>query len=80
MILTNPRAAVKAKVVSKRPRRYEVDTESGVCMIESGTQLVLLEENAQVITAEGEVLEATGRYYRTAETIDPYHLITDYFT
>lgn len=33
----------------------------------------------KIVDNEGNVIEATGRYYITAETINPYHLVIDIF-
>jgi len=35
-----------------------------------------LEVDVQVL-ADGEVVEATGRFFITTETLDPYHLLID---
>jgi hypothetical protein len=78
-VLHYDRAAVVAELVSQRPRKYVVRREKGVVMIKAGTSMIPLKENEKIISGDGEILAPTGQYFRTGETIDPFHLITDYF-
>lgn len=41
--------------------------------------IVMELENAKVIDLEGKEIHPTGKFLITAETIGPYHLVTDWF-
>ncbi len=74
--------SVKAGVrCSHRPgsRRYVIDPEDGepIVFVKAGTMIVAFDSRDSVVTKEGEAVEPTNRFYRTAETIDPYHIVLD---
>ena len=41
--------------------------------------LTEISANAKIIGPDGQPVPATGEYYITAETMDPYHIVTDWF-
>ena len=41
--------------------------------------IVALHDDELVVSADGEPVKATGRFYITADTIDPYHYLFDIF-
>lgn len=60
-----------------RPRQLEVDPDPDKpLVIVRDVELVALPSDVQVL-ADGEVVEATGRFFITTETLDPYHLLID---
>jgi hypothetical protein len=77
------RAAVRVRVVRRRPPTIELDPdpECPVCII-GETEVTPLPENVVILDGAGGTLgpdSATGRYYVTTETFDPYHLLLDVF-
>lgn len=36
-------------------------------------------KNAVIVSESGEIIEPSGRFLWTAETIDPFHFVTDFF-
>ena len=74
--------SIKARVrCSHRPgsRKYVIDPEDGkpITFVKAGTMIVAFDSRDRVVTREGENVEPTNRFYRTAETIDPYHIVLD---
>ena len=50
---------------------------SPLSFIWEGTQVVELGEKDIVTDQEGNPIHAADRFYRTVETIDPYHAVLD---
>ena len=78
--LKNDRIGVRC-FRAHRSRKFVLDPEEKepIVLIGAGCPIISLEENEQVVTGDGEVVPPTGRFFRTAETIDPYHIIFDIF-
>ena len=57
--------------------------EDSIVVVKSGTFVMpvdFISNDFEVYDKEGkEVIEQTGRFFITAETIDPYHIILDIF-
>lgn len=66
-----------AGVVCKRhpgKKRYVVTDE--ILVLKADTEFVEIDPKL-VVDADGIPVTPTGRYWRTASTIDPYHVIVD---
>lgn len=77
-LLTKVKAGVRC--VHKRGRNeFVLDPEAGepIIFVRAGTLVVRLAEKEKVLSQDGEELKATNAFYRTAETIDPYHIVFD---
>lgn len=63
----------------RNSRTYVLDPEPGeaVFVVKAGTEVVLLREGDRVVDKDGEEIMPTGKFYRTVETIDPYHAVLD---
>lgn len=62
----------------KNRRDYTLDDEAEepLILVKPDTLLVQLDEE-QVLSPNGESILPTGRFFATAETINPYHLVLD---
>lgn len=83
MFLNKERVGVKVeRFGSKREHKYKI-TEDSIVMVKNGTLVMpvnFISDDFKVYDKEGkEVIEPTGRFFITAETIDPYHIILDIF-
>lgn len=83
MFLNKERVGVKVeRFGSKREHKYKI-TEASIVVVKNGTLVMpvnFLSDDFKVYDKEGkEVIEPTGRFFITAETIDPYHIILDIF-
>ena len=76
--LEAPRVAVK---VRRKGNDFIVDPEihEPVIVAKAGTKIFPLEEPDHVVDPAGNLIPATGKFYCSAETIDPFHLIFDLF-
>lgn len=54
-----------------------VSSVSPLCCAKADTLLLPLTEHECVLAGDGTPISATGKFFRTAETISPYHLILD---
>lgn len=66
----------------KRKYLYKIVENNPLCLIKPCTTLLPLAEisaDAKSIGPDGQPVPATGEYYITAETMDPYHIVTDWF-
>ena len=75
---------MKMKVTLRSPRKYlyRIVEINPLCLIKPCTTLLPLAEisaDAKIIGPDGQPVPATGEYYITAETMDPYHIVTDWF-
>lgn len=75
--LRNARIAVKVRRTDNGKQIYEV-IPGEVFILSAGT-MMLVQPDAQIVDDKGGELKPTGRYLFTAETIDPFHLVTDMF-
>lgn len=75
--LTHQHIGVQAKR-NKRKTKFFLDdeAEAPIVMVKEGTFLVPLDEEL-VLAPDGEPIPPSGRFFATAETIDPYHLVLD---
>ena len=75
--LRQPYAGVQVRRRNGR-KDYVLDDEAEepLILVKPDTLLVELEDE-RVTLPDGEVLNATGKFFVTAETINPYHLILD---
>lgn len=83
MFLNKERVGVKVeRFGSKREHKYKI-TEDSIVAVKNGTPVMpvnFLSDDFKVYDKERkEVIEPTGRFFITAETIDPYHIILDIF-
>lgn len=76
--LDNTRIAVRVEV-KKQGHNVFLQPTDKIIFLKPGSVLHKLPEAVKVISAEGEVITATGAFWVTAETIDPYHCVTDLF-
>lgn len=77
-MLDSPKAGVRC---FHRPggKRYVIDPEEGepIIFVRAGASVVPLDEKCEIVSKDGEIVRASHRFYRTAETIDPYHVVLD---
>lgn len=80
MTLRSPRAGVVVeRFGDKRKYLYKIVENNPLCLIKPCTTLLPLAEisaDAKIIGPDGQPVPATGEYYITAETMDPYHIVT----
>lgn len=75
--LTRDYAGVQVKRGnSKKVYVLDGEAEEPLVLVKANTLLVELDEE-KVLTPGKETVKPTGRFYATAETIDPYHLVLD---
>ena len=83
MTLRSPRVGVVVeRFGDKRKYLYKIVENNPLCLIKPCTTLLPLAEisaDAKIIGPDGQPVPATGEYYITAETMDPYHIVTDWF-
>lgn len=80
--LTRPYAAVQVEAAKGKGKsiKYIISpspTDSPLSLAKPDTLLFPLSENDMVVTPDNEVMAPSGKFYRTAKTINPYHLIFD---
>lgn len=73
VVVKRPYAYVPVELVNKTTLRVL----PGVALIKPGTYVRLVPEKINVVDESGGVIPASGRFYVTSETIDPYHLLID---
>ncbi|WP_155973564.1 hypothetical protein [Paenibacillus sp. Leaf72] len=52
--------------------------QSGVCMSKPNTLFADLPKEFNIFSIDGKIIEPTGRFMISTETIDPYHIIVDW--
>lgn len=64
-----------------RSKKFVIDPEEDqpIVLVKEGCLITPLEDGEIVVTKDGEEVHPTGRFFRTVETIDPYHIILDMF-
>lgn len=65
--------AVKVQIKDKN--LYLV--EDGFCIVTPDTLILPLPSDIKVYSEDGEEIPASGKFYVSAETINPYHLVID---
>lgn len=73
------RACVKIELVCQKRNKKKYRVCDGLLVLREGTKMIPLPKNMEIVDEDGDPIEATGRFYVTEETIDPYHLVTDIF-
>ena len=75
--LTRACAGVQVRRENNR-KDYVLDdeTDEPLVLVRPDTLLVKLDKE-QVLSPDGESILPTGRFFATAETINPYHLVLD---
>lgn len=73
--LDSPRICVTAKRVGNRL----VIVPDSIGILRADTPLFWLDEKFEVVSEDGQPVKPTGRFAVTAQTIDPYHVVTDIF-
>lgn len=76
--LRHDRIAVRCRR-QKNKFVLDVDPDEPICMAKAGTEIRRLEINETVETPDGENIKATGQFWVSCGTIDPWHLIFDMF-
>jgi len=71
---TRPYAAVRVEVVSLRPCVLRVTED--ILVLKRGVRLAKLPTDVQVLGDDTRV-RASGEFYISTETFDPYHALTD---
>lgn len=76
--ITKPRAGVRCK---KEGSKYVVDPKKDepIIVARAGCYIVPLTSKETVVSKDGALVSPTGKFWRSAETIDPYHIIFDMF-
>lgn len=72
--LGRKRAAVKVRRIGKT-NKYEI-VPGSIAMLSEEVK-VGEKQDAIVVDENGEIVEPTGKFLWTAETINPFHLVTD---
>lgn len=78
--LSDVKAAVRC-THAYRSKRYVLlpGQPDSIALFKAGCPIVALHDDELVVSADGEPVKATGRFYITADTIDPYHYLFDIF-
>ena len=78
--LSSPKAAVRC-THAYRSKRYVLLTgqPDSIVVLKAGCPIVALNDDEMVVSKDGEPVNPTGRFYITADTIDPYHYLFDIF-
>lgn len=64
--------------VVKTGNKYQLDTRYNppLVSVKAETMLVEMPQNKPLIL-DGKTMKPSGKFFRTADTIDPYHIILD---
>lgn len=73
-VFGRPVAGVKCKRLPGK-RKYVV-LPGEITVVKADTEFVEIDPEL-VVDADGNPVKPSGRFWRTASTIDPYHVITD---
>jgi uncharacterized SAM-binding protein YcdF (DUF218 family) len=72
-VVRRPYACVKVELGGKTTLRVL----PGVFFVKAGSYVRALPEKIVVVDEAGETVTASGQFYVTSESIDPYHLLID---
>ncbi len=75
-ITYRPYGAVKVELVKHRPPTLRV-VPGSICLVKASVYLALLPESVIVVDDADEQIPASGKFYISTESIDPYHLLID---
>ena len=69
---------VVAGVLCKRnPGRRKYTVTNEIVFMKADTEFIEIENSDLVVDLDGNPVKPDGRFWRTASTIDPYHVIVD---
>lgn len=75
-----PHSRIAVRCTHSRGKKVYVlspDPDEPVFVVKEGTVVIPLDEDEVVVDQEGEVIQPMGKFYRSVETIDPYHAVLD---
>lgn len=72
-VVQRPYACVKVEMVGKTTLRVL----PGVFFIKTGSYVRAVPEKISVVDEDGKKIQASGQFYVSSESIDPYHLLLD---
>lgn len=75
--LEQKRVAVKVQRINSHSTKYKIIPGS-ICFIKDGA-LVSERPKSIIVDEDGNEIKPEGKFLWTAETIDPFHLVTDMF-
>ena len=76
--LNNDHIGVRVRHIHGRKTfMLDPDENEPICVVKAGTEVVEMTDGETVVLPDGNEIPATGRYFRTTETIDPYHIVLD---
>lgn len=76
--LDHPRVGVLVKRSGRKDYQI-VPGEDSVAVYKAGLSIKELEPGERILSPDGEPVTATGRFFLSCETIDPFHLVFDLF-
>lgn len=75
---TKPYACVKVQTVRVgRKVQLQIVPENSIFVMKVDTGLRQLPKDIPIVGPDGEVCAASGEFFVTTETFDPYHLVID---
>lgn len=78
-IKVGSRACMKIELISQKRNKKKYRVCDGVIGCREGTEMIPLPKNMEIVDKDGNPIETEGEIYVTAETIDPYRLVTCMF-
>ena len=78
-VFGRPVFAVQVKQNPKNKKAFVLipPEEKPFCIVKADTEFIRFEDDWEIVTQSGEKVHPSGRFYITAHTISPYHLVTD---
>jgi len=73
--LYNKRVAVKVRL----DKDQLVLEEGSIGVLPEGTQIGKIPDKLKIVTEDGEEIPATGEFYVTTASFNPYHWVVDLF-
>lgn len=73
VVVKRPYACVTVELVNKTTLRVLPK----IALIKPGSYVRIVPEKINVVDESGGMITASGRFYVTSESIDPYHLLID---
>ena len=83
MFLRNPKVGVIVEHFgNKKDQKYKLTKDKPI-LVPAGTEVVpvyFISDNFEIFdNSQDELLQPTGNFWITTETIDPYHIVLDIF-
>lgn len=83
MFLRNPKVGVIVEHFgNKKDHKYKLTKDKPI-LVPAGTEVVpvyFISDNFEIFdNSQDELLQPTGNFWITTETIDPYHIVLDIF-